>query len=66
MASKMASKMAAIGYQIRTFTRFTMLTYNVWWRHFFTTFQIGAINPFIGLFVSFKVNKKVKAMLKCF
>ena len=54
----MATKMAAVGYQNRTFTR---LTWDDKSRHFLTIFSV--INLFMGLFMSFKVNKRVNTML---
>ena len=54
----MAAKMAAGGYQNITFTR---LTWDAKSRHFLTIFSV--INLFMGLFMSFKVNKRVNTML---
>ena len=56
----MATKMAAVGYQNRTFTR---LTWDDKSRHFLTIFSV--INLCMGLhvFMSFKVKKRVNTML---
>ena len=49
--------MAAIGYQNITFTHLTYAS---------DTTTFGVINPCMGLFMSFKVNKKVKGHAKMF